>query len=174
MATAFGREPLSPGRRWAVVAAATGLMQLSYWPTVAAIMLDDQAGAGLDAALGVGLSLVPLVFMLLAFASRHPRAPRAVLRAMGLFLVVALPLGLLHVALGMAAGFSAGGISALRAEPGVHSTRARLGAAVAVTLGVAMVMPVALEIGLILGALLPFPALATIDAVVERQGRGRA
>ena len=167
----FGSEPLTPKRRWVVVAVATGLLQVSYWPVVAASMLVDRADAAVDAALVLGLSAVPFVFMALAFASRHPRAPWAVLRAMALFVLVALPLGLIHVALGMTAGYGTGGIAGLRPGEGVGTHRPRVVAVVAATTAVALVTAAALEAGLVLGAVLPFVALGAADRLAESHGR---
>ena len=167
----FGKEPLTPKGRWVVVAAATGLLQVSYWPVVAGVMLVDRADPAVDAALVLGLSAVPFVFMVLAFGSRHPRAPSAVLRAMGLFVLVALPLGLVHVALGLTAGYAAGGIASLRPGENVGTHRPRVIAVVATTTAVALVTAAALEAGLVLGAVLPFVALGIVDRRAESQGR---
>lgn len=169
MSSVFGSEPLSPKGRWIVVAVATGTMQLSYWPVVATVVLTDRADALVDAALVGGLSIVPLVCMVLAFASRHPNAPWAVLRAMGVFLVVALPLGLVHIAIGMAAGYGAAGSAALRRPEDGRAGRWRLVAVVAVTAAVTLTVAVASEVGMLLGALLPFVALGIADGVAESE-----
>jgi hypothetical protein len=170
MTTAFGKDPLSSRGRWVVIAVATAVMQLSYWPAVAAAWADptdDVVTAGMI----VGLSAVPFVFMLVAFASRHPRAPWAVVRAMGLFVVVALPLGMLHVASGVAAGYAAGGLAALRAPEGLRSRPARISMVVAITFSITILLAVALEVGLVLGALLPFPAIGLADRAASRRAQ---
>jgi hypothetical protein len=73
------------------------------------------------------------VFLVLAFTSRNPRAPGATGRAMGLFLLVGLPLGLVNIVIGLAAGFGAGAVAALRREPDVHPLKPRVIAVVAGT-----------------------------------------
>ncbi len=65
------------------------------------------------AALAVGLALVPVVFLVLAFLSRHPRAPNAVLYAMMLSLMIGVPLAAFDVVAALTLGFGAGGVVAL-------------------------------------------------------------
>jgi hypothetical protein len=171
MTTAFGKQPHSPRGRWWVVAVATGAMQLSYWPTILVSVQADLDPEILTAGLVVGLSAVPFVFMVVAFSSRHPRAPRAVLQAMGLFLVVAVPLGLLHVASGMAGGYAAGGSAALRVAEEAPSRSARIAMVVAIVFSVTLLVAVARPVGIVLGALLPFTALELADRSAERRTR---
>ncbi len=168
MTTAFGKEPLSPKGHGVVIAVATAVMQLSYWPAVAATWADP-ADDIITGAMIVGFSAVPFVFMLVAFASRHPQAPWAVVRAMALFLVVGLSFGLLHIASGVAAGYAAGGVAALRAPKGLEPRAARLGMVVAISFSVTIVLAAAPKVGLALGALLPFPALGLADWVAARR-----
>ena len=62
--------------------------------------------------------LVPFVFVVLAFASQHPRAPGAVAKAMALTLAIGIPVSALaaDAATGFVAGIGAGGVVALRAD----------------------------------------------------------
>ncbi len=77
--------------------------------------------------------LIPFVFIALAFLSEHPRAPGAVVKAMGLCLLVGIPVSAVagDAVTGIVAGVGAGGIVALRSdEP--HNWKARaLGVAIA-------------------------------------------
>src|SRR4029453_16108304 len=68
--------------------------------------------------LAVGLAVIPFVFVALAFLSEHPRAPGAVLRAMGWALLVGIPASALagDAVTGIVAGVGAGGIQALRMD----------------------------------------------------------
>ena len=161
----FGKEPLSPGGRWLVIALATVALQFSYWSFVrsATSAMDDESSLGL---LALGLGLAPLVFLVVAFGSRHPNAPMAVLKAMGLFLVVGAPLGLLDVTVGVATAYAAGGVTALRREPEIHSLRWRVIAVVllAIYLVVIIVVP---ELQRMSGAVLPFMVLGIADSVHE-------
>ena len=87
-----GMTPIDLRRRWIVITVATVVMQFAWWPTLAGIATasgeDSTFALGLFA---LGLSLVPAAFLALAFGSNHPRAAGATLRAMGLFLLVSLP-----------------------------------------------------------------------------------
>jgi hypothetical protein len=74
---------------------------------------DEDLAAGPAFALGFGL--VPMVFVVVALISRRRNAPVSILKAMGAWLVFALPLGLFNPVTGLVAGFSAGGALTLRA-----------------------------------------------------------
>jgi hypothetical protein len=114
MSALFGRGELTPRGRWLAIVTASIVMQFSYWPAIFALAASHaDEPVPLDLAL-FGLTFVPRVFIVLAFLSRHPRAPGAVLKAMGLFLLVGAPVVLVNPLVGFAAGFGAGGIAALR------------------------------------------------------------
>ena len=87
--------PLPPQRKWRAITLATLLLVPAVWSLLAGLVAvaadDDADGPAAGAAIAFGLSLIPFVFIVLAFASEHPRAPGAVLRAMGLCLLVGLP-----------------------------------------------------------------------------------
>lgn len=161
----FGKEPLSPGGRWLVIALATVALQFSYWSFVRSAMsaMDDESSLGL---LALGLGLAPLVFVVLAFGSRHPNAPLGVLKAMGLFLVVGAPLGLLDVVVGVSTAYAAGGVAALRREPESHSLRWRIGAVVLLAVYLVVIV-VARDLQRMSGAVLPFLVLGIADSVHE-------
>lgn len=173
MTTAFGKEPLSVRGRWIVIIVATVVLQFSYWLAVVSVWADPGEEL-VTAGMLLGLAAVPFVFMLLAFASRHPRAPWAVVRAMALFVIVGIPLGILHIASGVAAGYAAGGIAALRGPEGVRHAAARIAMVVAVSFSITIILAVAPGPGLVLGALLPFPALGLADWVAARHHNGVA
>ncbi len=116
---------------------------------------------------GIALGLVPGVFVVAAFVSRHPRALRSTLLATLLWMLVAIPIGLVNLPVGLVGGFGVGGAVAFRLDP-VHSLRLRLlavGACVAYTLVLQLVSPVA---GLVGGAPLPFVAIGLVDSLQER------
>ena len=169
-----GMTALSPQRRWRAITLATLLLAPGYWAILAGLVAaasdDADGGPAPAAAIAFGIALVPFVFILLAFLSEHPRAPMAVLKAMGLSLVV----GVLASALaadavtGIVAGVGAGGICALRADE-AHSTRTRAaGVAIAAvytfvlvrTLGAAALVP---------AVAFPLTALGIADHVAERR-----
>ena len=98
---------------------------MAFWALLAGLVAaatDDSAGSEAEpnAAVGlaVGLTVVPFVFVALAFLSEHPRAPGAVLRAMGWSLLVGIPVSALagDAVTGIVAGVGAGGIQALRMD----------------------------------------------------------
>ena len=173
MTTAFGKDPLSTRGRWVVIAVATAVMQLSYWPVVAVTAWEGRRDEVVAAGVFVGLAAVPFVFMLVAFVSRHPRAPWAVLRAMALFALVGAGVGWLHVAAGMAAGYAAGGVAALRWPEGTRPRAARIGMVAAITVAVTLVVAVEPAGGAALAALLPFPSLGLADEVAVRSAQQR-
>ena len=115
--------PLSSRRRWISLTAATIVLQFAFWPIMGSLGAGEAGDAGL---LWLGLAIMPFVFLVLAFASGHPRAPGAAGLAMGLFLLVALPVALLDLLVGLVAGFGAGAVLALRFDPQVHSRRGRV------------------------------------------------
>lgn len=162
----FETRPLTPRGRWFAIAGATAAMQFSYWPLAFAA-----AAAGRDVttggALAFGFGFVPFVFLILAFGSRHPRAPGAVLRALGLFLVFGIPIVLLDAVVGMVAGFGAGGIAALRREEERHSRRWRIVAVAAASVYTIIVLVISAELALFTGAVLPFAVLGIADQVHE-------
>jgi hypothetical protein len=150
------------------IAAATVLLQFSYWP-----ILTGATGLFLDErSLGpvyLGLALVPFVFLALAFGSRHPRASGAVLRAMGLFIVVGLPVSAtIGPLLGVPAGFAVGGITALRAPDGFSRVgRARGIAVVAGLVYLVVMFWFAPLFAAFVGAVLPFSVLGLADQALE-------
>jgi hypothetical protein len=153
--------------RWLAITAATVLLQFSYWLILdgAAPPVADEVSGGLIA---LGLALVPFVFLVLAFGSRHPRAAGAVLRAMGLFLVVGVPLAVADVVVGLVLGYALGGLVALRPPAGVEGVgRARgiaVGAGIAYLIVVRLISP---GFAVFTGAVLPFTVLGLADQALE-------
>jgi hypothetical protein len=162
--------PLTPKRRWVSLTAATVVLQFAYWPIVASLVEGDAELAGL---LWLGLAVTPFVFLVLAFASGHPRAPGATVLAMGLFLLVALPLVLVSIVPGLVAGFGAAAALALRYEPEMHSRRGRAIAVAGATLYVfALVLlrelvPVLGPFAIMSGAVIPLAVVGIADEVAE-------
>lgn len=169
-----GAVPLTPQRKWRAIAFATLLLAVAFWSLLAGLVSvasDDSTGepqAG--AAIALGLSLIPFVFMVLAFMSEHPRAPAAVVKAMVLALLVGIPVSALaaDAVTGIVAGAGAGGIVALRADD-PHSWRTRAAAlafasvyafALVRTIGAAVLLP---------APIFPFTALGLADHYAERR-----
>jgi hypothetical protein len=162
------REALSPRARWLAIIAASMLLQLPYWAAAFAFAAAHEGEPVPGAPVLFALAFVPLVYVVLAFASRHPRAPGATLKAMGLFLIVTPVAVLLNPVVGIVAGVGAGGIVALRRPDLPRSLRARV---IALAIGCAylFVLLVVLRVevfAIVTGAALPFGVLGIADEVM--------
>jgi hypothetical protein len=105
---------------------------------------------------------VPFVFLTLAFVSGRNSAAVAVLKAMGLWLLVALPLGLFNPVFGLCAGFGVGGTITLKQ----HETDRIVARLVAVLLASAyslLMLFLIPGLGLLSGGLLPLASLGLAD-----------
>lgn len=169
---------LSPGerasfRKWWAITLGTTAETLAFAGIVFGLSgaLSDSESAWF-VALALGLAVVPLVFVILAFVSGNPRASISVLQAMGLFLVVGLVFSrLIDLVVGLPMAFGAGGVVALR--PVEQSRRRRV---VAVVLSGTLLMVVLLlapPIGLAAAPIIPFVALGLADrGSAEKQPGG--
>ena len=170
-----GLEPLDPRRKWIAITVATVVLAPAYWSMLVGLIafgsddsdVSDAAAAG---ALALGLAVVPFVYIALAFLSWHPSAPGAVLRAMGLFLLVGIVVSALatDAVTGLVAGAGAGGIAALRADV-VHERKHRI-VAVAIAAAYAFLLArVAAPAVIIAGAAFPLTAIGVADHWSERR-----
>ncbi|MGH2755372.1 MAG: hypothetical protein ACRDLB_13215 [Actinomycetota bacterium] len=169
-----GAEPLSPQRKWRAITFATLLLVPAFWALLAALVAagtdEVESGPNPAAALALGLALIPFVFMVLAFMSQHPRAPVAVVKAMGLALLVGLPASALASdgVTGIVAGVGAGGIVALRADA-AHNWRIRAAAVAAAAVYVFILVRIAGAIALLPAPILPFTGIGVADHIAERK-----
>jgi hypothetical protein len=166
-----GAEPLSPRRKWRAITLATLLLVPSYWSVLAGLVsvASDRPDAPTAGPfIAFGLSLVPFVFIVLAFASEHPRAPGAVIKAMGLALVVGIPVSALasDAVTGFVAGVAAGGIAALRPEP-ISTSKARWVAVLVATMASFLLVRTVGEVALLLAPVLPFTSIGIADHLAE-------
>jgi len=169
-----GAEPLAPRKKWRAILLATLLLVPGYWSLMAGLVsvaLDQDSAPAAGPFIAFGLALVPFVFVALAFLSEHPRAPGAAVRAMGLSLLVGVPVSAIagDAVTGLVAGLGAGGIAALRADAD-HRWRARALAVLAVTACVFLLVRVAPEVALLLTPTLPFTSIGVADHLSERRG----
>jgi hypothetical protein len=173
--------PLAPERRWRAIAIATALVAPAIWlllgGLVAAAADDGPSATAAAVAIVVGLSLLPFAFRVLAIGSEQPDPGRAAARAMGLCLLVGIPVSALagDAISGIVAGVGAGGIVALHADDD-HAWRAR---ACAVALGTAYAFVLARVAGpvvVIFAPVFPFTSLGLADHWTEwrrdRVGQG--
>lgn len=163
--------PLSVRGRWLAVTAATGVHQFAYWPMVVGVVAASDADAA-DAPSEAGLlflgsALVPFVFLVLAFASRHPRAAGATGKALLIYLLLGVPLALVDLVVGTAVGTAAGGVLALRPPDEVDSRRWRIVAVAVVGVYLAVLLALSPGFALVSAAVLPLAALAFADQAVE-------
>jgi hypothetical protein len=169
-----GVQPLPHAKKWRAITLATLLLVPGYWAMLAGLVVANTEDPGIDinpgAAIALGLAVIPFVFVVLAFLSEHPRAPGAVIRAMGLSLLVGIPVSAVagDAVTGIVAGVGAGGIVALRADM-AHSRKAR---AVAVLLAAAytyVLVRAAGPVALLPAPILPFTGIGIADHLSERK-----
>lgn len=177
-------ERISTRRKWAAVGAGTLLVTGSYWAVLLAFRawLGDLGDAELEAGVevapstGVVLGLVGAFalmvagFAALALVSRRyrPLWSIALAAALGGLMWLSLPYLLGEPVTPMVAGFSAGGVVTLRAEP-EHTVGRRVLAAFLVTGYVFLLLRFTGFVGVLIGPLLVFPAITWADALSERR-----
>lgn len=149
---------------WVAIAAATVLMAFSTLAYAAAFASDGDERSSADLRLAfIGLAVAPFVFIALGFLSRNPVAPLRVLQAMGLLLLVGLPIGLLDPITGAAAGFCLGGALALN-RPAIERVMYwRVAAAVFTTFYVFVLIVVVPPAGVFTAAILPLMMIGAAD-----------
>lgn len=165
--------PLAPRQKWRTITLATLLLVPAYWMLLAGLVAQSSKAAGGPdpaAALALGLAVIPFVFLVLAVMSGRPRWPASVAKAMGMALLVGLPVSALagDAITGIVAGVGAGGCVALRRdEP--HSLRTRAWA-VALAAAYAFVLVRSVSVLALLPApVLPLTAIGVADHVSERR-----
>ena len=164
-------ETLSPRRTWRAILIATLLLVPAYLGIVVGLVAvasdrSDAPPAGPPIAFGLGL--LPFVFIALAFLSSHPRAPGAAAKAMGLSLLVGIPVAALipDAVTGLVAGIGAGGAVALRPQPR-SSWKARALGVLAVSVYAALMVRIVPDVAVLLAPTLPFTCLGVADHLAE-------
>lgn len=181
-------ERISAGRKWAAVGVATLVLAGSFWLVIYAFDLwlgevtveEIEAGAEVPLTRAVGLVLIAAYavmgagFLALALLSRrpHPWRSASVAWLLGGALWILLPFVTGEPYTPMVAGFGAGGLAALRAEP-EHTLGRRAVAALLVAIYVYLLVRITLLPGVIVAPLLPLPVLAWADAVGDRRAANR-
>ena len=158
-------------RSWLAIGLSTIVLIVSYSSLLVAIVAtqsDTPEAAGPTFALG--FALVPVVFVALAFLSGRRNAPTSVLKGMGLWLLVALPLGLFNPVFGLCVGYGLGGVVTLR-EGDTDRWQARTIAVLLVgtySLSMLWVIP---AIGLLSGGVSPLAALGLADYYTRNRAK---
>jgi hypothetical protein len=169
-----GSAPLSPQRKWRAITLATLLFVPAYWAIVSALVsLGSQVGRATPNAgplIAFGLCLLPFVFVVLAFLSEHPNAPGAVVKAMGMVILVGIAVSAVaaDAVTGLVAAVGAGGIVALRADPD-HGWRARALAVMLATVYLYVLLRSASDVALLMAPVLPFTGIGVADHLSERK-----
>jgi hypothetical protein len=164
-------------RVWLAIGLGTIVQAISYGSlllgAVASVSSDQPEAAG--PAFAIGFGLVPLVMVVVAFGSGRFGAASAVLKGMGLWLLVALPLGLIHPVTGMCAAFTAAAAVTLRREEGI-AFRPRVVAVAMATVYVTLLvfaLPQVIQAGIFAGAITPLFAIRGADIWSERENAKR-
>lgn len=167
MSGGISTPPLTARQRWIAITLATVVAQLAYWPTLVGTVAPSEDIEPQLGMLAVGLALVPFALATLAFASRHANAAGATVRAMGLFLLVGIPLGVFVPVFGVAIGLAAGGVVALRGPDGVRTLRWRWIGVAGLAIYLLVLFELAPQLGLLTGATVPFALHGLIDQGAE-------
>ncbi len=170
-------EPLSPARKWRAITLATLLLVPAFWSMLLGLvdLATDDATTGEPpinpaAALALGFAIIPFVFIVLAFASGHPSASSAVVKAMGMSLLVGIPVSAVagDAVTGLVAGVGAGGIIALRRDI-AHSTRTRAAGVLIACVYTFVLVRAAAGLVLLPAPVFPFTAIGLADHFAERR-----
>jgi hypothetical protein len=137
---------------------------------VVAVASDKPDAPPAGPPIAFGLALLPFVYIALAFLSAHPRAPSAVLKAMGLTLLIGIPVSAISqdAISGLVAGIGAGGIAALRTDA-EGAWKARAIGVLAVSFYAFVMLRLVPDVTLLLAPTLPFTCLGVADHLAERR-----
>jgi uncharacterized membrane protein len=166
-------QPENLKRVWLAIGFGTVVQAISFGSLLlgAVASRSDQPEAA-GPAFAIGFGLVPIVFVIVAFGSGRFGAASAVLKGMGLWLLVALPVGLINPVTGMCAGFAAAGAVTLRREEGI-AFRPRVAAVVMASAYVTLLVVLLPQAGIFAGAITPLFAIRGADIWSERENAKR-
>ena len=169
--TPGGQEPRPVG--WAIFVG-TLVQAVSFGSLMIAVYAStSDTGEAASPYFALGFMLVPIMCAVVAFMSRHPRAPIATLKGMGVWLVIGLPLSLVNPVIGLGAGFTAAGAMTLR--PDVLSPgRNRAWAILATALYLAVLLVILPQSAILAGAVTPLLAVRAADLLTERREEQRS
>jgi hypothetical protein len=164
-------EPLSPQRKWRAITVATVILAPAFWSLMVGLVAagsEEPGGPAAAPAIAFGLCVIPFVFIILAFASEHPNAPTAAVKAMGMCLLIGIPVSAFagDAVTGIVAGVGAGGAIALRRDV-PHSYRTRAGAVAFAAAYSFVLVRLAGPAVLIAAPVFPFTALGLADHLSE-------
>jgi hypothetical protein len=160
-------------RVWLAIGFGTIVQAISFGSLLlGAVAPQTDAPEAGGPAFAIGFALVPLVLVIVAFGSGKVGPAASVLKGMGLWLLVALPVSLAHPAIGICAGFTtAAAVTLHRAEGIPFKPRA---AAIVMAAGyVALLVVVLPPAGVFAGAVTPLIAIRGADIWSEREDAKR-
>jgi hypothetical protein len=172
--TARGVQPVSPERKWRTITITTLALVPAFWSILAGLVAvaDDgnDGGPQAAAAIAFGLAVLPFVFVLGAFLSQHPRAASAAARAMGMSLLIGIPVSALaaDAVTGLVAGVGAGGIVAFRRDD-PETTKSRAVAVAIASVYTFVLVRTAGPIALLSAPVFPFTAIGMADLLAARR-----
>lgn len=169
-------QPLPARRKWRAITVATVVAAPACWALLIGLVSSasgstaDPRAANPAPAIAFGLALVPFVFVVLAFLSEHLAAPGAVVKAMGLCLLVGIPVSAFAAdgVTGLVAGIGAGGVVALRADE-VHTWKLRACGVLVASFYAFVLARTAGALVLVFAPAFPFTAIGIADHVAERR-----
>jgi uncharacterized membrane protein len=166
-------QPENLKRVWLAIGLGTVVQAISFGSLLlgAVASVSDQPEAA-GPAFAIGFGLVPIVLVIIAFGSGRFGAASAVLKGMGLWLLVALPVGLINPVTGMCAGFTAAAAVTLRREEGI-AFRPRVAAVVMASGYVTLLVVLLPQAGIFAGAITPLFAIRGADIWSERENAKR-
>ncbi|MGI9647552.1 MAG: hypothetical protein ACR2OI_03440 [Acidimicrobiia bacterium] len=165
------KPPVIGRRKLVALVVATVLLVISFAGILGAFVaagMDDGPSPGPPLALG--LAVLPGMFATAAYLSLHPRAGTAVLKAVGLFFLVAVPISAAaqDAVTGLVAGFGAGAVVVVDQQE-IHTTKSRSLAVAGSVLYVFVLLRVAPPLAIATAPLLPFTMVATADYIMEQR-----
>ena len=172
-----GLQPLSHRRKWTAITLATVVLAPAYWAMLIGLtaLADEDSKvseSSAAASIAFGLAVIPFVFVVLAFASEHPRAPGAVVKAMSLCLLVGIITSAIaaDAVTGIVAGVGAGGIVALRADL-AHDWKTRAAGVAIAAVYTFVLVRAASALVLLPAPVFPLTAIGMADHWSERRLR---
>lgn len=166
-------NPLTPERQWKAVAISTLVLVPAFWALLVGMVAvgdDSSNGPHAGAAFALGFALLPFVFVAAAFLTQHPQAPGAALRAMGMSLLVGIPVSAVagDAVTGLVAGVGAGAVMAVRHD-GPEGRRPRAAAVALASVYTFVLVRTAGPIALLSAPVFPFTAVALADTFMARR-----
>lgn len=160
-------------RIWLAIGIGTILQAISFGSLLlgAVASQSDTPEAG-GPAFAIGFAIIPLVLVVVTFGSGTLGPAGAVLKGMGLWLLVALPLSLANPVTGICAGFTAAAAVTLRRAEGIPF-KPRVAAIVMAAGYVTLLVVVLPQAGVFAGAVTPLLAIRGADIWSEREAAKR-